>query len=318
MKNAVITTDKEAQYDEIAKRLLGQKYILAYILINSVDEFRCMNVEEVVPLIEGTPYISTVPLEAGLTNHSTDYHSDNKTSRIIGFNSENSDKYEGLIRFDIVFYVRMTDGISQIIINVEAQKDEPTKYHILNRAIFYVSRLISSQKERDFENINYNDIKRVYSIWVCMNMKENSMCHIHLTKDDLLGEYDWKGNLDLFNIIMIGLSKELPDNSDIYELHRLLCALFSQELSKEQKLEIINNEYNIPIEETLRKDVNVMCNLSQGIKEAGIAEGRAEGIAEGETKIIINMHNNGFSLEQIIKATNKTAEEINTIIEQNS
>ena len=57
-----------------------------------------------------------------------------------------------------------------------------------------------------------------------------------------------------------------------------------------------------------------MCNLSQGIKEAGIAEG----IAEGETKIIINMHNNGFSLEQIIKATNKTAEEINAIIEQNS
>ncbi len=209
---------------------------------------------------------------------------------------------------------------------MEAQKDEPTKYHILNRAIFYVSRLISSQKERDFENINYNDIKRVYSIWVCMNMKENSMCHIHLTKNDLLGEYDWKGNLDLFNIIMIGLSRELPDNSDIYELHRLLCALFSQELSKEQKLEIINNEYNIPIEETLRKDVNVMCNLSQGIKEAGIAEGlaigkeegRNEGIAESETKIIINMHNNGFSLEQIIKATNKTAEEINTIIEQNS
>lgn len=256
MKNAVIITGKEAQYDESAKRLLGQKYILAYILINSVEEFRGMNVDEVVPLIEGTPYISTVPLEAGLTNQSADYHSDNKTSRIIGFNSENSDKYEELIRFDIVFYVRMTDGISQIIINVEAQKDEPTKYHILNRAIFYVSRLISSQKERDFENINYNDIKRVYSIWVCMNMKENSMCHIHLTKDDLLGEYDWKGNLEL------------------------------------------------------RKDVNVMCNLSQGIKEAGIAE--------CETKIIINMHNNGFSLEQIIKATNKTAEEINTIIEQNS
>ena len=40
----------------------------------------------------------------------------------------------------------MKDGLSQIIINVEAQKDEPTGYEILNRAIFYVSRLISSQK----------------------------------------------------------------------------------------------------------------------------------------------------------------------------
>ena len=75
-----------------------------------------------------------------------------------------------MIRFDIIFYVRMKDGLSQIIMNVEAQKDEPGKYGILNRAIFYVSRMISSQKERDFANSNYDDIKRVYSIWVCMNM----------------------------------------------------------------------------------------------------------------------------------------------------
>ena len=68
--------------------------------------------------------------------------------------------------------------MSQIIINVEAQKDEPNGYDILNRAIFYVSRMISSQKERDFSNSNYNDIKRVYSIWVCMNMPENSLEHI--------------------------------------------------------------------------------------------------------------------------------------------
>ena len=30
-------------------------------------------------------------------------------------------------------------------------------------------------------------IKRVYSIWVCMNMEENSLSHIHLVKDDLVG-----------------------------------------------------------------------------------------------------------------------------------
>ena len=69
-----------------------------------------------------------------------------------------------MIRFDIIFYVRMKDGLSQIIINVEAQKDEPNGYDILNRAIFYISRMISSQKEIDFSNSNYNDIKRVYSI----------------------------------------------------------------------------------------------------------------------------------------------------------
>lgn len=308
VKNAVLSADNEAQYDESAKRLLWQKYILAYILVNTIDEFRGTNPEEIVPLIEGTPYISSIPLEAGLTNQFKD-QTFNSNARIIGLNNENIDKNEGIVRFDIVFYVRMTDGLSQIIINVEAQKDEPTKYDIINRAIFYVSRLISSQKERDFKGINYNDIKRVYSIWVCMNMSENSMCHIHLTKDDLLGNHNWNGNLDLFNIIMIGLSNELPENNNIYELHRLLCALFSQNLTSNEKLEILNTEYNIPIEETFRKDVNTMCNLSQGIKEAGITEGKNE--------IIINMYNNDFTLEQIVKATGKSVEEIKQIISSN-
>ena len=51
-------------------------------------------------------------------------------------NTENTEINEGTINFDIVFYVRMKDGLSQIMVNVEAQKDMPTEYHILNRAIF--------------------------------------------------------------------------------------------------------------------------------------------------------------------------------------
>ena len=38
-----------------------------------------------------------------------------------------------------------------LIINIEAQKNEPNEYDILNRAIFYVSRMISSQKEKNFK-----------------------------------------------------------------------------------------------------------------------------------------------------------------------
>ena len=180
----------------------------------------------------------------------------------------------------------------------------------LNRAIFYVSRLISSQKERDFENSSYDDIKRVYSIWVCMNMEESSMSHVHLTKEDLIGSYEWKGNLDLLNIIMLGLAKNLPEHDGTYELHRLLGALLSKELTIDEKLNIIGNEYDIPIEENFRKDVSVMCNLGQGIKEDGIAIGRAE----GEAGLIIKMYKNGFTTEQIASATDKDIEEVKAII----
>ena len=307
LKNAVMATDRDAQYDNSAKRLIAHKIILARILIKTVEKFKGMDPLEVAALIEGIPYISTVPVEPGLTNA---VHFQNG-KRIVGFNTENQELNEGLVRFDIVFYVRMKDGLSQIIINVEAQKDEPSDYKILNRAVFYVSRLISSQKEKDFENSSYDDIKCVYSIWICMNMEENTMSHIHLTKEDLIGSYEWKGNLDLLNIIMIGLAKELPEHDETYELHRLLGALLSRELTVDEKLDIIGKEYDIPLEENFRKDMSTMCNLSQGVKEEGIAIGRAE----GEAGLITKMYKNGLSIELIASATDKTIEEVKTIIE---
>lgn len=315
LKNAVLATDRDAQYDNSAKRLIAHKIILARILIKTVEKFKGMDPLEVAALIEGIPYISTVPVEPGLTNA---VHFQNG-KRIVGFNTENQEVNEGLVRFDIVFYVRMKDGLSQIIINVEAQKDEPGEYEILNRAVFYVSRLISSQKEKAFENSSYDDIKCVYSIWICMNMEENTMSHIHLTKEDMIGSYEWKGNLDLLNIIMIGLAKELPEHDETYELHRLLGALLSRELTVDEKLDIIGNEYDIPLEENFRKDMSTMCNLSQGVKEEGIAIGRREGLEEGRreghAELITKMYKNGLSIEQIAFATDKTVEEVKTIIE---
>ncbi|WP_300714174.1 hypothetical protein [uncultured Acetatifactor sp.] len=308
IKNTVRATGKDAQYDDKAKRLLGNKIILAHILVKTVDEFRGMNPKEVASYIEGEPMIGVVPVEPGLTNAGKEENG----QRIVGMNTENAEINEGLVRFDIIFYVRMRDGISQVIVNVEAQKDEPTGYHILNRAVFYVSRLVSSQKERDFVKTNYNDIRRVFSIWVCMNMDENCMDYVHLTDDKLLGSYPWKGGLDLLNIVLIGISDELPEYDGKYELHRLLSTLLSMELTSTEKLEIIKTEYHIPVDDELRKDVSEMCNLSQGIRE----KGRVEGRAEGEEKFILNMHRKGYTLEQIAECAEKTIEEVEAVIKK--
>ena len=136
--------------------------------------------------------------------------------------------------------------------------------------------------------------------------------------EDVIGSYEWKGNLDLINIVMIGLAKELPEHDETYELHRLLGALLSQELSVDEKLSIIGNEYDIPIEENMRKDVSAMCNLGEGIEEKGIAigreEGRIEGHKEGEAGLILKMYKNGLSAEQIASATDKQLEEVAKII----
>ena len=228
--------------------------------------------------------------------------------RIIGLNTENSEVNEGLIRFDIIFYVRMRDGLSQIIVNVECQKDEPSAYKILNRAIFYVSRMVSSQKERDFVNTNYDDIKQVFSIWICMDMDYNCMSHIHLTKDEMLKPHDWKGNLDLLNIVMIGVTNDIPERGENYELHRLIGTLLSDKLQEQEKLEILEQEYNIPVNREIREEVTTMCNLSDGIEERGAERAREA--------IILNMYNKGYTLEQIAEVTDVSEEAIEEIIRE--
>ena len=179
---------------------------------------------------------------------------------------------------------------------------------ILNRAIFYVSRLISSQKERDFVNTNYDDIKQVFSIWVCMNMEKNSLSHFHLKKDEMLEPYDWKGNTDLLNIVMIGVTNELPEHDEKYELHRLIGALLSDRLRENEKLDIIEKEYKIPLSNDFRKEVDTMCNLSQGIVD------RTE--ERMLIDFVMNMYKNKFSLEQISLATKKSVDEVKKIIEE--
>ena len=303
--NAVNAAGDKAQYDTHVKRLLAQKSILAHILVKTVDEFKGMKPEDVVKYIEGEPSISVVPVEPGLANMEK---TDATGQRIVGLNTENAEINEGLVRFDIIFYVRMKNGLSQIIVNIEAQKDEPTEYKILNRAIFYVSRLISSQKERDFVNTNYDDIKQVFSIWICMNMDDNSLSHIHLTKDEVLKPCNWKGNLYLLNIVLIGITNEIPEHDEKYEMHRLIGALLSSELKEQEKLDIIEHEYNIPTSKEFREDVRIMCNLSTGIEERA-----TEKTSE---KFILNMYKKGYTLDQIADVAETGVDEVEAIIKK--
>ena len=319
LTNAVNAAGDKAQYDARVKRILSQKSILAHILVKTVDEFKGMKPEDVVSYIEGEPQVGNVPVEPGLTNSEK---KDATGQRIVGLNTENIEISEGMVRYDIIFYVRMRNGLSQIIVNIEAQKDEPTEYNIVNRAIYYVSRLISAQKERDFCYSNYNDIKQVFNIWICMNMDNNVMSHIHLIKEEMLDLYDWKGNMDLLNIVLIGISKELPVHDTRYELHRLIGTLLSNNLKEKEKLDILMHEYNIPVNSELREDVNYMCNLGEGIAEraAAIATEIATEAATQETtkrinqNIILRMYRKGYTLDQIAEIVEVSVEDVNEII----
>ena len=98
-------------------------------------------------------------------------------------------------------------------------------------------------------------------------------------------------------------------NTENQEIH-ILGAVFFKKLTLEEKLNILQ-EYDVPVEEEFRKDVNEMCNLGEGILEDGIAIG----LEKGQVELIRNMHKNGLTAEQIAAVTNKNIEEVKDILE---
>ena len=138
-----------------------------------------------------------------------------------------------------------------------------------------------------------------------MNMPENSLDYYQLANRKVLGSRTWEGKQDMINIVLIGLAKDLPVHDEKYELHRLLVALMSKQLTTSEKLNIIEKEYKIQVNDPLRKDVSVMCNLSQGI------------VDETLEKVVLNMNRLGYTSEQIAKAVEMSKEAVERIIEVN-
>ena len=103
----------------------------------------------------------------------------------------------------------------------------------------------------------------------------------------------------------------------------ILGVLLSQTMTAEQKSKLMKQEYDIPVDRnSIKEEVSVMCNLSEGVEEMGYAKGeargkvigRSEGRSEERANIILKMRKKGYSLEQIMDVTDMSEPEIKTII----
>ena len=71
------------------------------------------------------------------------------------------------------------------------------------------------------------------------------------------------------------------------------------EIGGESSEEILKNDYNITLR-SFCKEVDSMCNLSQGIYNDGKIEGLAEGEIIKAIKVVKNLLAKGFSLEEAL------------------
>ena len=97
----------------------------------------------------------------------------------------------------------------------------------------------------------------------------------------LYGEFEDHSRYDLLEAVMIRLGETGIGS----QLHRVLNALLSTELSPEEKEKALADDFQIDSTEAMKEGLDIMCNLSLGIEEKGIAKGMAKGMAEGENKL---------------------------------
>ena len=304
------------QYDLAAKRILSERAVAAYLLKGTVPEFKEASLSDIAnKYIEGDIQVSTVPVNPGKTNAVI------KPKKIKGLRNEVGDTTEGWITFDVFFYAIAPETGERIrlLVNIEAQKtfsESALKYILMKRAVFYGSRLISAQKETEFKGSDYSSVKKVYTIWICMEspVEKSVINHYRMTERHVFGKYkEPEENYDLLNIVMVYLAKGPVKN----RMLSMLQVIF-QETSKsaKEKSEILRKKFDIEVTSEMEEELITMCNLSEGIYERGMAQGMAQG-AESKTKeVIMNLWKAGTELSIIKIASGWTEEQIMKVIKK--
>ncbi len=288
LSNALSIADTKAKYDAEVKKILSAKVILAWIMKFSVEEFKDYTIEEIMSSIEGEPEIATIPVYPGKV----------KQQAITGLQTEDKVPNEGEVTYDIRFYaITPTKQRVKLIINVEAQKEFKPGYSLVTRGVFYCARMLSAQLGTEFTADNYDNIKKVYSIWICMDTPsyaKNTITEYSMKQNKLYGDFNGEERFDLLSVVMICLG-ENADLEQGTELHGLLSTILSDELTVPRKEEILQKNFGIE-PYNVKEVVTSMCNLSDLIEEKGIKKG----IEQGKFIFVRNMLRRGMSDEDIM------------------
>lgn len=270
-------------YDDYCKKILCNKQILAYIIKECVSEFENIPLKEIPHYIESTPEFDVI-----------------LNDDIQGKNLEDESISGALIKYDILFVVSVPrkkrqneNELISVFVNLEAQNKDNPGYPLLSRAVYYCSRLLAKQKNAPdgFQHSKFDEIKKVYSIWICIqHAKEKDNVMNTYSMHEVCRKRKWeapKEDYDLMNAVMIypgkdyTSQKEFKDNCDLMEM---LFILFIAKLKAEDKKAKLKEKYDIIMTQEIESEVDYMCNLSQGIREEGLAEGLTKGRIEGRAE----------------------------------
>ena len=262
-------------YNKQCKKILSYKVILSKIMKECIPEYSEYDVNTIINCIE----------------------TGNASDKIVGITNDIDD-----IKYDVFYSASIPNSKDSIgaLINIEAQKTSKLKYKIHNRALVYAGYELVYQYGRVFKNQDYDQLRKVVSIWICFDaptkQEENSVTCLSVFKDVKVGyniiapkEYD------KLLIVIIYLGEESSQN----EFLKFLEVLFTNQLTLDEKKTILENDYQVKVNENMQKEMNAMCNLADRIEEKALEKGIKQGIEKGIEQGIEQGIERGIEQEKI-------------------
>ena len=288
--------------DAECKRLLADKLILACILKTCTTEFQDYDVHDIeTKYIEGEPEVGAVGVHPDTTN------AKGSGGQVRGICNESTSDTEGRVMFDIRFTAwipakgtkkkakdkkgaieKETDKAEadkaeadkeriELIINVEAQNDYYPGYPLVKRGFYYACRQVSAQYGPEFTGSHYENIKKVYSIWVCFDPpknRHNTITRYRIAEESIVGTAtESVENYDLISVVMICLGTK--EDERYTGLLKLLDVFMSKEADLKAKEETLQSEFGAQLPKRMRKKEDGMCNYSDYVWNKSERKARA-------------------------------------------
>ena len=338
--NEVKTIGDHARGDIPAKSLLKYRAIIARILKGCVKEYKDVSLKDIE-----TKYIQKEEFTEDREIHGLNIAVINShPEKITGQNTESAIVGEGKIYFDLIFYAYLPNEkeLTKFIINLEPQDEFYPGYPLVKRGFYYDARLISGQYGTEFTGQEYGKIKKVISIWICLNPSRQRMDTINryrITEENVVGNVRLNpSDYDVMEVIMVCLHDDVNGRKHS-EMIDMLSVLFSDKLNGDRKQKILEKDYSLEMTQEYKEVVNSMCNMSdvferkmneklneklkEKLKER-LAEQQKEydkkladqqeeydkKFAEEKRKMVLNMLADNLSDENIIRYTGINSEDL--------
>ena len=162
-----------------------------------------------------------------------------------------------------------------------------------------------------------DDMKKVYSIWVCMQAPKkigNAISEYSIKKQDIIsGLPDRPESYDKLSVVIIALNEKMETND---ELLGMLNTLFSEQKTYLEKKKELEEIYQMRMDNELGKEMNLMCNLSDLVIERGIEQGIESGIEQKSYNLAQMMIREAEPTDKIMRYTGYSLEKIKEIAQE--